>query len=221
MPPSTFTSISSSRTPVVYANKGSRLIAAVQSFYPTEVNVHPLSELMMVRPEVDVPTLTSFWLDLPQKGLPNCTSFIDHISKIVKQCRRFTVPFCIITANRPTVNSRDETQVPAWKEFIVSNNVSWTTQCSCQYQCGRFQSLHFKVKVYAFNTVPFWTVASVTKLLYLWGTDRLCQQDIYCSTARSLGIYCTPMKPYVKGILEAWRAWRNGESVHSSRGKFT
>jgi hypothetical protein len=136
----------------VYANKGSCLIAAVQSFYPTEVKVHTLSELMNVRPEVDVPTLTSFWLDLPQRSWPNRTSFIAHISKIVKQCRRFTVPFCIITHNRPTVDNCDESQVPAWKEFIVSNNVSWTTQCSCQYQCGQFQSLHFKVKVYAFNT---------------------------------------------------------------------
>ena len=80
MPTSTFTSISSSRTPVVYANKGSCLIAAVQSFYTTEVNVQPLSELMKVRPEVDVPTLTSFWLDLPQKSWPNRTPFIDHMA---------------------------------------------------------------------------------------------------------------------------------------------
>ena len=58
------------------------------------------------------------------KRLPNRIDFINHISSVVRQCRRSTVPLGLDIFSMHIVDSSDETQVPAWQQFITVNNVS-------------------------------------------------------------------------------------------------
>ena len=110
--------------------------------------------MKVIKDQSFVSNSKSIWLDLLPNGLPDRRQFFGNITLLIKQCKKFNIPFVFVRNATNTVDNVDEQTLPDWKMMVACSGITWTTICSCQNPGaygGASGALHLRKRYWCIN----------------------------------------------------------------------